>query len=135
MTRSTLVTVLVGLIALVVAGPLRAAPPAPGEVNVILPTTGPASLLGTKEAEALGVLEAMVNKTGGIGGRPLKFVIADDGTDPRNTVQLTNQLIAKNVNVILGSAISAMCRAMEPLVAKDGPVTYCLSQIFQPQPG
>lgn len=135
MTRHALATAAAVLATLLFVGPLPAATPAPVEVNVILPTTGPATLLGTKEAEALGVLEAMVNKTGGIGGRPLKFVIADDGTDPRNTVQLTNQLIAKNVNVILGSAISAMCRAMEPLVAKSGPVTYCLSPIVQPQPG
>lgn len=135
MTRRSVIPAVAVLTMLVGAARLDAADPVPVEVNVILPTTGAAALLGSKEAEALGVLEAMVNKTGGIRGRPLKFAIADDGSNPQTTVQLANQLIAKKVSVIIGSSVSPMCRAIEPLVAKSGPFTYCLSPIIQPQPG
>jgi branched-chain amino acid transport system substrate-binding protein len=113
----------------------RSAPATPFEINAVLPTTGGAAFLGSKEAEALGVLEAYVNKTGGVAGRPIKFVVADDATNPQNSIQLTSGLIAKKVNVIIGSALVATCGSMETLVAKAGPVTYCLSPVIQPAAG
>lgn len=122
-------------IALANPQPLRAADQGPVEMNAILPLTGPAALLGTKEAETLAVLEADVNKRGGIRGRPLKIVIQDDGSNPQVTVQLANGLIAKNVTAIVGSSVSAICRAVEPIVEKGGPVTYCLSPIVHPPNG
>lgn len=106
----------------------------PYELNVILPLTGGAAFLGKNEAGGLRVLEERVNKTGGIAGRPLKFVIADDQSNPQVAVQLTNALIAKNVPIFLGSTIVAMCNAQAPLVKANGPVMYCLSAGFHPEP-
>ena len=127
---------MVATFATLLAGvPLTAADQTPVEINAVLATTGPAALLGTREAEALGVLAAMVNKQGGIKGRPLKFTIVDDGSDPRNTVQLVNQLIARKVNAIVGPNVTATCQAVLPLVATSGPFTYCLSPLVHPAPG
>lgn len=118
---------------------MLAGPPAgaqvPFEINVILPLTGNAAFLGSKESEALGIMEKLVNRTGGVRGRPIHFAIGDDGSDPKTSVQLTALLIEKKVPVILGSSVSSMCAAMAPLVEKNGPLTYCFSPIVEPPPG
>lgn len=107
----------------------------PVEVNVILPLTGAGAFLGVQEQRAITVAQNLINRQGGIRGRPVKFVFADDHSSPPVTVQLTNVLIAKSVPVILGSSISAMCLAMTPLVEKNGPVNYCFSPAIRPAPG
>ncbi len=95
-----IVGLLVGMLS---AAPLRAAAAEPYEINVILSLSGIAAFIGTQEAASLRALEAVENKNGGINGRPIKFVIVDDASSPVNAVQLANQIIAKNVPVLLGS--------------------------------
>lgn len=56
-----------------VGAPLAGLPASePYEINAILPLTGPGTFLGRKEAEALTVAEAVINKSGGITGRPMR---------------------------------------------------------------
>jgi len=106
----------------------------PYEINAILPLTGGAAFLGKADDDALTVIEATVNKAGGIRGRPIKFVVQDDQSSPAVAVQLLNGVIAKNPPIVLGSTLSAICSAMVPLL-KDGPVTYCYSPGLHPAPG
>jgi branched-chain amino acid transport system substrate-binding protein len=101
---------------------------------VILPLTGGAAFLAKEEAASLAVVEGLVNKSGGIGGRPLKLVYYDDQSNPQVAVQLANQVIAKNVPIVLGSTLVATCSAMAPLM-KNGPVMYCFSPGIYPEPG
>ena len=103
-------------------------------IPVILPLTGNASFLGQGIARALKVLEAAVNKDGGIGGSQLRFVFQDDQTSPQVAVQLTTALVAQPPAVMMGSGLVAMCNAMAPLL-RNGPVDYCLSPAAQPAPG
>jgi branched-chain amino acid transport system substrate-binding protein len=103
-------------------------------IPVILPLTGNASFLGQGIQRVLKVLEAVVNKDGGIGDSQLRFVFRDDQTSPQVAVQLTNGLVAPQPAVIMGSGLVAMCNAMAPLV-RNGPVDYCLSPAAQPAPG
>ncbi len=84
--------------------------------------------------EAGTLIEATVNKAGGIQGRPLHFVFHDDQTSPQVAVQLATGLIAQKPAVILGSSLVAMCNAMAPLM-KSGPVMYCLSPALHPAAG
>jgi branched-chain amino acid transport system substrate-binding protein len=107
----------------------------PYEINVIISTTGSGAFLGTHEQAALGVLQDVVNKQGGIKGHPVKFVFQDDQTSPATAVQLTNGLVAKHVPVVLGSSLAATCSAMASIVEATGPVEYCLSPIIRGKPG
>jgi branched-chain amino acid transport system substrate-binding protein len=75
-----------------------------------------------------------VNSTGGIHGKPLKFVFHDDQSSPQVAVQLANQVKATNPPVILGSALVALCNAMAPLM-KEGPLLYCFSPGITVNPG
>jgi branched-chain amino acid transport system substrate-binding protein len=107
----------------------------PYEINVILPLTGNIAFVGTTQLQALKAIEAYVNRTGGIGGRPLSFVVADDGSDVKTALQLAQGLIAKNVPLIMGSSSPQACAAIAPLVAANGPLHYCLANAGTTVPG
>jgi branched-chain amino acid transport system substrate-binding protein len=104
------------------------------DINVILPLTGGGAFLGKAEQQALAQYEKMVNSTGGIHGRPVRFVFHDDQSSPQVAVQLANQVKVANPPVILGSALVALCNAMAPLM-KEGPLLYCFSPGIQPAGG
>jgi branched-chain amino acid transport system substrate-binding protein len=108
----------------------------PFEINVILPVTGAAAFAGGEEAGTYGILQDVVNRTGGIKGRPVRFVVQDDASVPQTSVQLLNALIGKSVQYVLGSSLAATCGSMMPIVDHNGgPVMYCLSPILLPPPG
>ncbi|HEY8732399.1 MAG TPA: ABC transporter substrate-binding protein [Candidatus Limnocylindria bacterium] len=106
----------------------------PYELHVILPLTGSAAFLGKPEQQALDALQGVVNKSGGISGRPVKFTYYDDASTAATDVQLVNQIIAKNVPVILGPSLAGSCNAASPVVA-NGPVLYCFSPGIHPDKG
>ncbi len=106
----------------------------PYDIHVIIPLTGGGAFIGAAMQANYHVVEEIANKTGGIGGRPVRFVFDDDQTKPQLDVQLATEIIAQEPAVIIGSAIVAECNAMAPLVA-NGPVLYCLSPSFAPAAG
>jgi len=105
------------------------------EINVILPLTGSIAFVGTTQQLAIKAVEAYVNKTGGIDGRPVSFVIQDDQGDPKTALQLAQGLIAKNVPIILGPSSPQDCAAIQPLIEPKGPVFYCLANSGHPVTG
>lgn len=115
---------LAALLALGSARPAGAAEPY--EIPVIASLTGALSFIGATSVEALRAFEDTFNNAGGLDGRPIHFVIADDQTNPQVAVQLMNQIAAKNPPFILGPTSSGDCNAVFPL-ARSGPVVYCFS--------
>jgi branched-chain amino acid transport system substrate-binding protein len=107
----------------------------PVVVPVMLPLTGPAAGIGQELQTSLRVLEGSVNSTGGIRSRPLHFNFLDDQGSPQLAVQLMSQLKSEGQTVALGGAFSALCKSMMPLVAKAGPLLYCLSPAVLPPRG
>jgi branched-chain amino acid transport system substrate-binding protein len=118
------------------SGFARAAEPAGTsyEINVILSLTGPGTFIGTAYRNSLRALEAVTNQSGGIHGVPLRFTIVDDQSSPQVALQLAGAITAKGVPLMLGPNLAATCRAVEPTVAKSGPVAYCLSPSIYPAP-
>ncbi|HXP94693.1 MAG TPA: ABC transporter substrate-binding protein [Candidatus Binatia bacterium] len=108
--------------------------PAPYQINVIMPLTGFGAFIGQTSQRTLRIVEGIVNKDGGIKGRPIQFVFYDDQTNPQLSVQLTNQILAKKPPFMMGSMLSAMCRAMLPLF-NNGPELFCLTPAIYPEPG
>ncbi len=113
------------------SAPAARAAQATYEINVILPLTGQAAVIGKADQDMFNAFEASINKAGGIKGQPIHFVYADDQTSPQVAVQLANGLIAKGVSLFLGPAIAGTCRAVAPLVV-NGPIDYCLSPGLHP---
>jgi branched-chain amino acid transport system substrate-binding protein len=124
---------------LALAAPFQPAPaPAaePYEINVIVSLTGPFAFIGSSEAKSVQAIEAIVNKTGGIKGQPVKMIIQDDQSNAATAVQLASAIIAKKPSVMLGPTYLASCLAVQPLVvANNGPVTYCFAPTLHPSAG
>ncbi len=121
--------------ALVLSMPAGAALAAdPVEIPAILPVTGPAAFLGSEFGDTLRLIEDHTNKSGGIGGRPIHFVIQDDQSSPQVTVQLINAALTKNPALVIDGGPLALCAAAAPLM-KNGPVLWCLSPSLRPDPG
>jgi branched-chain amino acid transport system substrate-binding protein len=101
-------------------------------IPVVMSLTGSAAFLGKSEAQALELVEQLVNKQGGIKGRPIHFAIQDDGSNPQTAVQLTNGVLAAKPPVMLGSTVVGTCSAMMAIVKSAGPVQYCFSPGIHP---
>jgi branched-chain amino acid transport system substrate-binding protein len=112
---------------------LRAAEPY--EIYAILALTGPFAFLGNAEAASLRTIEANVNKSSGIKGQPIHFVVGDDQSNPSVAVQLANGIIAKKASIILGPTYVASCIAVSAIVRANGPVEYCFAPAIHPPPG
>jgi branched-chain amino acid transport system substrate-binding protein len=117
------------LVAVSTTAPARSADPY--TIYVVASLTGAGAFLGQAEAKSLEAAEILINKGGGIQGRPVHFEIADDQTQPAVSVQLAAANIAKGVPVVLGPTLGATCASQEPLY-KNGPVAYCFSPIIHP---
>jgi branched-chain amino acid transport system substrate-binding protein len=107
---------------------------APFEIPVVLPLTGSGAFMGQTQQKTLQLAESVVNKDGGIKGRPIHFAFYDDQASPQTSVELTTQLLTKKPPIVMGSSLAAMCRAQMPLFSK-GPVQYCLSPAIYPAAG
>lgn len=119
---------------LVFAVPLPAKPAEPYDLYALLSLTGPGAFVGKDDEQVLSVAETVINRSGGIRGRPVRFVIQDDGSNPATALQLANLLFAKGVPVVLGPSFAATCSSVIPVVL-NGPVVYCLSPSLHPPPG
>jgi branched-chain amino acid transport system substrate-binding protein len=106
----------------------------PYEIYSIQAMTGGLAFVGKAGADALAAYEIAFNKSGGINGRPIHFVLEDAQTNPSVALQLTNELGPKHLPFIMGPTSAAECNAVWA-VAKTGPVTWCYSSAVNGVPG
>jgi branched-chain amino acid transport system substrate-binding protein len=106
----------------------------PYEIDAILSLTGAYAFQGQEARRALTIIEKRTNETGGIDGRPIKFVVTDDQSNPATAVQAADAIIARHGTVILGPETTAPCGAVMPLVT-SGPVIYCFTPGVHPKAG
>ena len=131
--RSGAVALALGFIVALSSAP--AVPATPYNIDVIISLTGSYAFVGNQQADNFKVFEDYANRTGGIRGTPIHFVIHDDQSSPANAVQLSTQLLANHPAVVFGSDGGSLCGAMMPLF-KNGPVNYCLvPSIYPPKDG
>jgi branched-chain amino acid transport system substrate-binding protein len=114
------------------AGSIAAEPPY--EIDAIMSRSGVYAFQGAEGIQALSVIENLTNKSGGIKGRPIKFVIWDDQSSAATAVQAANAIIAKHASVILGLAATSLCNAVAPLMV-NGPTLYCFTPGAHPKAG
>ena len=78
------------------SAPPTEAAPEPYDIPVMVSTTGNFAFIGKQEVQSLGAVASVVNKTGGIRGRPLRFTFQDVQSSPVVTLQVANGLLAKH---------------------------------------
>ena len=111
---------------------------APGDedvyrLGVITSQTGSASQLGVGELQGAQLAADTLNARGGIGGRQIELVVADDQSTPVQAVLQARHMIG-NVDAIIGPSVSSTCNAITPLAESSRTVVYCLSPGIRPKP-
>ncbi len=93
----------------------------PHRVGAIVSATGPGAALGEQERNALKMEQDLINASGGVLGRPLKIVIEDDKSDPKEAVTAANKLLQQDKAVaLIASTISSSTLAVKEIAAQKG---------------
>lgn len=99
-----------------VSGPDAAEPIRIGMVNA---QTGPAADFGRGMRQAVEAVFAAANRAGGVHGRPIQLLVADDGYEPEQAVDQTVRLVMdEQVLALLGAVGTATSNAVLPLLAE-----------------
>jgi branched-chain amino acid transport system substrate-binding protein len=107
----------------------------PFVIPAVLSQTGPAAFIGTSETKALLMIEDQVNKHGGIHGRPIKFDVGDDQSNPLLSTQLVAKIAAAKPPFMIGPGFVATCLSSMANIAQNGPLAYCLAPGIRPPAG
>ncbi len=94
------------------------APTAPGaalepiKIGIVYDQSSLQAYIGPSYIDGALVAIAEQNEAGGINGRPITYVIADDGSDTAKATSITTRFIEEEkVNAMTGSVSSALCIA------------------------
>ena len=74
----------------------------PLKIGVIVPLSGASGPNGKEVLNAIQVESAAWNKAGGVDGRKIEVISADDKSTPADGVTAANQLASKHVDVVMG---------------------------------
>ena len=89
----------------------------PIKIGAVLPFSGGVELYGQQAKLGLDLAAKEINAAGGILGRPVEIVYADDKTDPAAAVEATQKLVTQdNVLALVGPITSRNLDAMAPVV-------------------
>jgi len=90
-------------------------------VGVLLPITGSISYLGAGMTAAVQLAVDDVNASGGVGGRPVRIVVADSG-DVESRLALTTapQLLDLGADVVIGAASSYVTESVIDRITSAG---------------
>ena len=103
-------TVLAGAIA-TASSPIwgrRALAADPIRIGAILPLSGTAELIGTKQKIGIEIARDQINAAGGVLGRQIEIIFRDDKGDPNQTVAAARDLTSTGTNLIIGASLSAL---------------------------
>jgi branched-chain amino acid transport system substrate-binding protein len=89
-------------------------------VGYLLPQTGALSFLGPPMIEAVEMAIEEINAAGGVNGQPVELVGRDDGTDPDVANAAVDDLLAENVDFIVGAAASSVSLAVIDKITTAG---------------
>jgi branched-chain amino acid transport system substrate-binding protein len=77
------------------------------KIAVVGPITGSAGALGEQMKRGAGMTVKDINAKGGVLGKKLDLILADDGCDPKQAVAAANDVVGKGVVFVAGHACSA----------------------------
>lgn len=103
----------------------------PVRIGVLFSNSGPAGVFGPPVSNIGQFIEEDINGAGGINGRSVEVVFADDASDPEVGRQSMEQLLdSDNVDVVLGTHSSATRAAAKPL-AEEANVPYIYAALYE----
>ena len=87
----------------------------PIRVGAILDITGAGASLGVPERKTLELLTKKTNDAGGIGNRKIELTIEDNQSTEDGAAKAMNELVSKNVDIIIGASRTGTSLAMRPI--------------------
>jgi branched-chain amino acid transport system substrate-binding protein len=115
-TKALKTLAIASLGALALAGQAQAQAQQPIKVGVIFPLSGGAGPQGQHVTQAIQVMAALINESGGVMGRPIEILSRDDESTPAVGVSRANELISAGVSVIIEGWNSPVTLAMQPVI-------------------
>ncbi len=99
--------------------PAGASAAEPIKIGAVLPFSGGVELYGQQAKLGLDLAAKEINAAGGILGRPVEIIYADDKTDPTSAVEATERLVTQDgVSALVGPITSRNLDAMAPVVER-----------------
>lgn len=124
--------VILGL-ALILATSMVGTAAAPYKVGCIVPLTGGAAANGILVKRGAEIAVAEINAKGGVAGRPVELIMADDAGIPAQSVSAMNKLIFQdNVDFLIGGNLSSTVLAHMLVSEKEG-IPYIVTCASNPQ--
>ena len=88
----------------------------PIKVGVIISLSGPIVAYGQTQKIAAEIAADLINKSGGIDGRPLEIIIRDDKLTPTEAVSQVRDLLGQGVNLFIGGIFTPITLAISGLM-------------------
>lgn len=120
-SRRSLLAASVALTTAFACGPLAQAQEAPIRIGLLAPLTGTGGPYGQEEEQAARAAVKIINDAGGVLGRRLELVVADDESQPTAGVAAARKLIDVDKVVSIGGVwSSAVALAIKPIALEKG---------------
>src|ERR1700720_4877709 len=121
--RSAAATGAAGFGAAMLPAPWRAAFAAakPYKIGTMQPLSGAAAIIGKTALVGVQMAVDRINKAGGINGRPVELIVADDESKPDVGRRKVEKLIVDdNIDLHVGGVLSNICLACMPAWEEHG---------------
>lgn len=93
-------------------------------LGVMVPLTGLVEIYGREISLAAQIAGQEVNESGGVLGRSLELIIADDGSLPESAVAAAEQLVQQGCSALVGNLLSNSRIAVAYRVAEPRKIPY-----------
>jgi ABC-type branched-subunit amino acid transport system substrate-binding protein len=121
LSRRSVLAASVALAAGFASPSMLSAQQSPVRIGLLAPLTGTGGPYGKEEEEAARAAVKIVNEAGGVLGRPLELIVADDETQPTSGVAAARKLIDVDKVVSIGGIwSSAVALAVKPITLEKG---------------
>ena len=104
----------------------------PYKIGAILSLTGYLSWLGEYQKKGAELKVEMINKAGGVNGRPIKIVVYDDQSSPETGTKVAQRLISKDKVIALQGTGSVPVSAAVSSVANKWKIPVILQSGYHP---
>ncbi len=89
-------------------------------IGVAGPITGPNAAFGAQFTKGAEQAVANINAAGGVLGQPLKIVVGDDVSDPKQGISVANKFVADGVHFVVGHFNSGVSLPASEVYAENG---------------
>lgn len=104
----------------------------PIRVGVVTSLTGPLAATGMQVATGVKYAAAEWNEKGGVNGRKIEVLVEDDKSSPDGAVNAFNALLSKNPSFVVGPTFTPLIMPLAPILEDQGKIPFFTSATGTP---